>query len=351
MTSPAAAPAGGPLAGGPCRIVHEVVKSTALAGNRYGDPTERLTPVILPPSYDREPGRRYPVLYVLAAFAGTGWQMITRSPFAEALDERLARLYAADPTLPECIVVLPDCCTALGGSQYVNSPVLGGYEDHVVSEVVPLIDQRYRTRPRAAHRGVVGRSSGGLGALWLAMRHPELFGAVASHAGDGYFRATLLPEMLRFCRRVRRYDGPEGVLAHWLSLGKGQRHPELFDVMTILTSGAAYSPAPETPLGFVLPFDWRTSELDEAIFARWLRFDPVEICQQPPYRQALAGMRLIYLDAGTRDEYFLDLGTRMLAERLRNLNIAVTHEEFDDGHRNTNYRFDRSLPLLARAIA
>lgn len=336
---------------GACRVVYEVVKSSALLGNRFGDPTDRLTAVILPPSYDREPARRYPVLYLLAAFAGTGWQLLSRSPFAEAIDERLTRLYASDPQMPECIIVLPDCCTALGGSQYVNSPILGRYEDHITDEVVPLIDDRYRTLADPAHRGVLGRSSGGLGAVWLGMRHPELFGALASHAGDGYFRATLMPELMLFCRRVRPYNGPEGALEHWLSVGKGPRNPELFDVMTILTSGAAYTPAPETPLGFLLPVDHRTAAIDEAVLARWLRFDPVEVCGEEPYRTALGGMRLIYLDAGTRDEYFLDLATRRLAERLRELEIAVVHEEFNDGHRNTNYRFDRSLPLLARALS
>lgn len=340
-----------PLTQGPCRIVNEVVESSALAGNRFGDPTARLTPVILPPSYDRDPKRSYPVIYMLAAFAGTGWQMLARSPFAEALDERLARLYQSEPAMAECIVVLPDCCTALGGSQYVNSPALGNYEDHVVKEVVPWIDRRYRTLDAPAHRAVVGRSSGGLGAVWLAMNHPELFGAVVSHAGDGYFRATLMPELLRFCRRVRRYGGPEGVLSHWLSLGKGQRNPELFDVMTILTSGAAYSPALGTPLGFRLPVDWQTVTFDESVIASWLRFDPVEVCHEERYQRALASQRLVYLDGGTRDEYFLDLAARRLADRLRELGIAVTHEEFDDGHRSTTYRFDRSLPLVARAIA
>lgn len=338
-----------------CRIVDELIHSKALIGNRFGDPTTRTTPVILPPSYDRDPSRRYPVIYILAAFAGTGWQMLARSPFAEALDERLLRLYhsagQSDAGMPECIVVLPDCCTALGGSQYVNSPALGNYEDHVVKEVVPWVDRRYRTLPAAAHRAVVGRSSGGLGAVWLAMNHPDVFGAVVSHAGDGYFRATLQPELLRFCRRVRRYGGPEGVLSHWLGLGKGQRSPELFDVMTILTSGAAYSPAPETPLGFRLPVDWQKLTFDEDVTASWLRFDPVEICHEERYRSALAGQRLIYLDGGTRDEYFLDLAARRLADRLAELGIAVMHEEFDDGHRSTTYRFDRSLPLVAQAIA
>ncbi len=334
-----------------CRVVHEVVNSQVLQGNALGDPTERLTPVILPPSYDHDADRRYPVIYLLAAFTGTGWQQLTRSPFAEALDERLDRLYRADTTLPEVIVVLPDCFTALGGSQYVNSPALGRYQDHVTQEVVPQIDRRYRTLPMARHRAVVGRSSGGIGALWLAMNHPDLFGAVASHAGDGFFRATTPPELLKFCRRVRRYDGPEGALRHWLSLGKSPRPGDLFEVASILASAAAYSPDAAAPLGFQLPISWRDATLDEALFARWLRFDPVEICTEEPYRSALCGQRLIFLDAGTRDEYYLDLAARQLAQRLKTIGAPVVHEEFDDGHMNTTYRFDRSLPLLARAIA
>jgi S-formylglutathione hydrolase FrmB len=351
-TSLASAAASGAPAAGAVRVVHEEIESAALAGNRHGDPTRRLTPVILPPSYDRDPGRRYPVIYVLAAFTGTGWQLLSRSPLAESLDERIARLCAQDPDLPEFITVLPDCFTALGGSQYVNSPGLGRYEDHVVSEIVPHIDRRYRTLPLARHRGVVGRSSGGIGALWLAMNHPEVFGAVGSHAGDGYFRLSLPPELNKFCRRVRRYGGPEGALKHWLSLSRGGSRPgELFDVMTILASAAAYSPDPDSPLGFRLPVDWQTAALDEEVFARWLRFDPIEICSEPRYRDALASMRLLFLDAGTRDEYYLDLAARRLASRLGALGIRHTHEEFDDGHMSTTYRFDRSLPLLARALS
>lgn len=334
-----------------CRVVHEWIDSEVLRGNRLGDPTLRDTPVLLPPGYDDAPGRRYPVIVVLSAFTSTGWQQLNRSPLQESLDERIARLHAEDPSLPEAIYVLPDCFTRLGGSQYVNSPGLGRYEDHVVQEVVPLIDRRYRTLAAPAHRGLVGRSSGGIGAMWLAMNHPETFGAVAVHAGDGAFRTTMWPEMLKFCRRVRRYGGPKGLLEKLLQIGKGQRPGELFDLMSFLACASAYSPAPETELGFALPVDWETGVLDEAVFARWLRHDPVEICAEEPYLSALRRMRFIYLDAGTRDEYHLDLAMRQLAARLRGLGIAVTHEEFDDGHMSTLYRYDRSLPLLARALA
>jgi len=333
-----------------CTIESRTVISAALVGNRYGDPVERAVPVILPPSYRREPSRRYPVIYVLASFTGAGYQLLNRSPLSESLDERIARLCASDPSLPEFVTVLPDCFTALGGSQYVNSPVLGHYADHLIREIVPLVDGSFRTLASCDHRAIVGRSSGGIGALWLAMNHPEVFSAVGSHAGDGFFRMTTPPELLKFARRVRRYGGPEGALKTWLQAGRGPRPSDLFDVMTIFASAAAYSPDPDSALGFALPVNWHDGTIDEKVFARWLRYDPVEICGEDRYRSALAQQKLIFLDAGTRDEYFLDFAARKLVTALRSLAIPVVHEEFDDGHMNTAYRFDRSLPALARAI-
>ena len=77
----------------------------------------------------------------------------------------------------------------------------------------------------------------------------------------------------------------------------------------------------------------------------------VTLCTEEPYRSALRGMRLVFLDAGTRDEYCLDLAAQQLAARLRAIGAPVVHEEFDDGHMNTAYRFDRSLPLLGQALS
>ena len=193
--------------------------------------------------------------------------------------------------------------------------------------------------------------AGGIGVLWLVMNHPDLFSAVASHAGDGFFRMTTPPELLKFCRRVRRYGGPEGALKTWLEAGRGPRPSDLFDVMTVFASAAAYSPDPSASLGFALPCNWHDGTLDEDVFSRWLRFDPVEICEELAYQEALSQQKLIFIDAGTRDEYYLDLAARKLVSRLRSMSLSVVHEEFDDGHMNTAYRFDRSLPSLARAIA
>ena len=88
--------------------------------------------------------------------------------------------------MPPAIVVLPDMWTRFGGSQYINSAGMGRYEDYLIDEMIPLVDRNYRTLPDRDHRGIMGRSSGGFGAITQAMHHPDVFGAFACHSGDLY---------------------------------------------------------------------------------------------------------------------------------------------------------------------
>src|SRR5205814_2876975 len=116
-------------------------------GNPLGDPATRDLPVLLPPGYgdDKTIARRYPALYGLAGFTGRGVQMLNIDPWQPNMVQRLEQLYAAG--MPHAIVVLPDCFTSLGGSQYVNSDAVGRYEDYVVEEIVSLVDRQFRTVP------------------------------------------------------------------------------------------------------------------------------------------------------------------------------------------------------------
>src|SRR5262245_33752141 len=102
------------------RVVHLDVQSRVLRGNPLGDPARRRLPVYLPPGYDADAAARYPVLYALTGFTGRGAMLLNTTNWGEALDARLDRLYAAGRIGP-MIVVLPDCFTRYGGSQYVNS--------------------------------------------------------------------------------------------------------------------------------------------------------------------------------------------------------------------------------------
>ncbi len=327
-------------------VAIEIVESRTLAGNPLGDPATRRVAVWLPPSYERGHGRRYPVITWLAGYGGTGEMLFSGSPWQPGLGARLDRLVARGG-MAEVILVAPDGFTRWGGSQYLDSPAIGRYETHLVDEVLPTIDERYRTIPGREARAIGGKSSGGFGALVLAMRHPDRFAAVASHAGDMAFELSALPDLPTAARTLRRHGGVTAFVEHFEAREK--KSSDDFTTMMVLAQAGAYSPDPTRPAGVALPFDLETGEIDWTVWKRWKAWDPIELAAT--HVEALRRMKLIFLDAGTRDEHSLDLGARILARRLRALNIACEHEEFDDGHRGTAYRYDVSLPKLAAAIA
>jgi enterochelin esterase family protein len=329
----------------PGTLTVETIESQALRGNPLGDPTTRRVAVWLPPSYRSWPERRYPVIYWLAGFTGTGEMLFQGSPWQPGLGERLDRL-VDEGAMGEVIVVAPDGFTRLGGSQYLDSPASGLYETHLVAEVIPELDRRLRTRATRAARGIGGKSSGGFGALVMAMRHPALFAAVASHSGDAYFELSVIPDIPKAVRTLRRHGGVEGFLTYF----EGATSKRSEDVTTImmLALGACYSPDPTRPRGIGLPFDIGTGEINWAVWKRWKQWDPVDMVAE--HADALSMLQLLFLDAGTRDEWSLDLGTRILAQRLSALKVPFEHQEFDDGHRGIAYRYDVSLPKMATAL-
>lgn len=329
----------------PGRLETFTIDSAVLADNPLGDPARRQVPVWLPPSYDRDPVRRFPVVYWLAGFTGTGASLFQGSPWQPALGERLDRLTAAG-RMGEIIVVAPDCFTRFGGSQYLDSPATGCYETHVCAELIPAIDARFRTMPSREARAVGGKSSGGFGALVLAMRHPDLFAAVASHAGDAYFELSISQDIPKAFRALRRHGGIDGFLRHF-DAAPIKRSEDIGTIMMLAVS-AAYAPDPDASHGFALPFDQETGEVVADVWRRFKAWDPVELIAS--HADALRRMRLVFLDAGARDEWALDIGARVMAARMRALGVAVEHEEFDDGHMNTAYRYEVSLPKLANAV-
>src|SRR5262245_51575291 len=187
------------------RTVIEAFESRVLEGNVAGDPHVRRVPVYVPPSYDHAPDRRYPVVFVLTGFTGRGRMLLNDNPWSPALDDRMDQAIAHG--CDEMILVMPDCFTRFGGSQYVNSTATGRYQDHLVHELVPWIDAHYRTLPSRDHRGVAGKSSGGYGALVLGMRHAATFGAIACHSGDIAFDYCYRPDLPKFCAAIQRAGG------------------------------------------------------------------------------------------------------------------------------------------------
>ena len=328
------------------QVVMERFESAALAGNSAGDPHVRTVPVYLPPSYADAPGRRYPVCFVLTGFTGRGRMLLNDSAWSPALDDRMDALIASG-ACGEMILVMPDCLTRYGGSQYLDSSATGRYATHLVEELVPHVDRRFRTLPARDHRGVIGKSSGGYGSLVLGMRRPEVFGALACHSGDLCFDYCYRGDVPKFCSLVQQAGG----LQKWLEAFEAKRQKGHDDMLAlnILAMAAAYSPNPATPpFGVDLPCDLETGAFRPEVWARWLEHDPLHMIES--CADALRSLRLLYLDCGTRDEWHLHHGARLFARRLRELGIPHEHDEFDDGHLNVSYRYDVSLPKMARAL-
>lgn len=332
------------------RVVPVRFESKVLKGNPLGDPFVRTVPVYLPPGYDdpRAVRRRYPSVYVLTGFTGRGTMLLNDSGWTEPLHLRLDRLIAAKKIQP-MIAVMPDGFTRYGGSQYLDSSAHGGYETHLVRELVPYVDRAFRTKPEARHRAVLGKSSGGFGAIVHGLRHPDVFGALADHSGDAAFEYSYLPDFPSVVRAISKY----GSLTNWWAAFQKapKKGHDWLKVLNIVAMAAAYSPNPKQPLRVDLPFDLETGEIDEKTWRRWLAWDPVRmVAHEARYRKAAKQLRLVFVDAGTRDEWNLDLGARMLARELKKAGARVVHEEFDDGHMDISYRYDRSLEALSKVL-
>lgn len=328
------------------RIERHAFPSRVLEGNPLSDPTERELPVYIPPCGQTE-GK--PLLLLLSGYTGSGWMHFNRPRYlGESLVGRLDRLIRQGH-VPETVLVAPDCVTTLGGSQYLNSSATGRYEDYVVQEILPWIRDRYRTGPL----GVLGTSSGGYGAMSLALRYPDLVRAAASNAGDAYFEYTYLPDLPVAFREIRSAGGPEALLRRVLSTpvsGFGPTNPTIRAV-EVMAMASCYSPIESAPGQFELPFDLETGALRSDVWGRWLALDPVRMVANAPFREAARRLEYLYVDGGTNDEYSLDVGARIFAAVARSVGVRVDHEEFDGSHFDAGPRYDVMIPRLLAALS
>jgi S-formylglutathione hydrolase FrmB len=326
------------------RLDLDWIDSPSLAGNPLGDPARRPVYLYRPPGF----GPGLPAAYFLHGFTGSAHSWTGFAGFGLTVPERLDRLVATG-AIPPVVGVFVDGWTALGGSQWVNSPAIGRYRDYVARDVVAFVDGRLGTLARPEARAVLGKSSGGYGALVLGRHHPDVFGHVASHAGDAGFEYCYLPDFPRTAAALLGTDA-----ASWLeALRRRARETRMrgddHAPLNCLAMAAAYSPDPSAPAGIALPFDPVTARLRPDVWDRWLENDPVRFV--PASLDAFRRLGSVFLDCGTKDEFHLRWGARMVAESLRAGGVDVVHEEFDDGHRDVNYRYDRSLSFLVPRLA
>ena len=312
--------------------------SEALKGNPLGDPHNRPLWVWSP-----EGDGPYPSVYVIQGMTGMVNAWFNTEPWSESYPSRIASL------APEAVVVLVDAFTAVGGSQFLDSPATGNYHTYLCEEIVPFVDSHYPTAPAREHRGIQGKSSGGYGAMITPLLRPDLFGGLATHAGDALFEVCYARDFAPAARALREgYGGDYD--AFWADFRSGRpvltSHSDELLVNTYAMA-AAYSDNE-------LPFDIETGELDADVWERWLEWDPVLRARQPEGRDVLRDMRAIWIDSGRADEYLLDLGaTAFHREVVASGTPAenVHFELFEGTHRGLTWRYPLSLTFLVGRLS
>jgi hypothetical protein len=270
-----------------------------------------------------------------------------RAAFRPNVLELVDTLFADEGCAP-AIVVFVDAWTSYGGSQFLDSPGVGNYHTYLCDEIVPFVDSRYRTLAEAAHRGIAGKSSGGYGAMVTPMLRPDLFGGLATHAGDALFELCYLPDFRDTVRALRdEYEGSFDRFWEDFHSRPAFAKESDFPLLNTWAMAACYSANDDGSID--LPFDTETGQLRDDVWARWLAWDPVHMVDG--HADALRALRAIYIDSGNHDQFFLDLGAAGFKRALERIGVTdVFFELFDGTHSNIEYRYPIALRYLAERL-
>ncbi|MGO9821953.1 MAG: alpha/beta hydrolase [Solirubrobacteraceae bacterium] len=325
-----------------------VVESELLAGNPLGDPARRPLYVYRPPGVELGHDRQLPSIYVIQGLTGQLDMWLSRTSLELNFVERLDAMFSAGEC-PDAVIVMVDAWTSRGGSQFINSAGTGRYMDYLCDEVVPFIDERYPTSADRDHRGLTGKSSGGYGAMVVPMLRADVFGALASHAGDALFECCYQPEFPLTARTLRdHFDGSWEVFNESLAAADHLEFHRYGAPLNVYAMGCCYSPDPDRLGHPLIPFEISSGKLIDEIWRLWLAYDPVRLA--PEHGDELRSMRRIYLDAGRGDEWYLDLGAQAFADELDKLGVEYTLELFDGKHGGLGYRYPGAIRELVTAL-
>ncbi|PHN02588.1 alpha/beta hydrolase [Flavilitoribacter nigricans] len=292
------------------------VYSQAIEGNLVQDPAERDVTVYLPPSYQSEPERRYPVLYMLHGFTDSDSQWFGWEDHWINLHEVLDAALAEEKTR-EMIVVMPNAYNRFRGSMYSSSPTIGDWETFVAKELVNYIDEHYRTLPNTASRGLAGHSMGGYGTIRLGMKYPEVWSAIYLLSPCCMEGATpnTNTEFMQSVEAVTAVDQLE-------SVG--------FGVIATLASAAAWAPNPGKP-PFYLDLPFAEGEVRPEIAAKFSANRTLYTIDQ--YIHNLKRLKAIGMDAGLQDRG-ISGATKKLHELLEAYDIPHFYESYEGDHLN-----------------
>ncbi len=312
------------------------IHGTALEGNLEGDAVDRDVIVILPPSYQQDTSRRYPVVYALHGYSIGAEQWTHEIHVPQTIEGAFAK------GAKEMIVVLPDSKTVHNGSMYSGSMTTGDFETFIAHDVVAYIDAHYRTIPQRESRGLVGHSMGGYGATRIGMKHADVFGSLYIMSP-----CCLSPRMAGGGPgRGGRGGGPspEEALAAVKTPADSANLP--FGLRAQLASAAAWSPNPKNPpLYLDLPF----GENQQMVLAKWAANAPLAFIDQ--YIGNLRRYRAISIDVGDQDGLRVDAGK--LHDVLDTYGIENSFEVYPGTHTSAvAVRFqEHVIPFFSRTLS
>jgi S-formylglutathione hydrolase FrmB len=322
--------------GAPPAIVERIkIHGKALEGNLEGDAVDRDAIVFLPPSYNQNRTRRYPVVYALHGYSIGAEQWIQEIHAPQTIEGALAK------GAREMIVVLPDSKTVHNGSMYSSSVTTGDFENYVARDVVSYIDAHYRTIGTRESRGLVGHSMGGYGATRIGMKHADVFGS--------------LYVMSPCCLSPRGSAGGRGAagtgaaandeaLTAVKTPADSAKLP--FGLRAQLASAAAWSPNPQSP---PLYLDLPIGDQAQPVLAKWAANAPLAFIDQ--YMLELKRYRAIAIDVGDQDGLRVDAGK--LHDVLDQYGIANTFDVYPGTHTSdVAVRFqEHVMPFFSRTLS
>jgi hypothetical protein len=325
------------------RVENLVLDSALLKNNFLGESGIREVDVYLPANAAPE---GLPLLVDLVGFTAGGPVHTNWKNFSENLPERLDRLIGSGVMAP-CVVAFPDCFTKLGGNQYINSAAVGPWADVLLKEFVPLVERKFHCGG-TGKRGAFGKSSGGYGAIVHALLYPDFWSAAACHSGDMAFELCYLREFPALLRALAKQGGDIG---KWIDAFYAAPKTKDSDVhyLMALAMCATYDPDISAPYGVRLPVDPKTCELIPERWKNYMAWDPLTLVETKG--NGLKTLKALYIDCGDIDQYDLVYGARRFHRALERLGVPHVYEEFPDDHSSVDYRMDRSLPILAKALS
>ena len=301
-----------PVVAGAARARMETIQvhSRQIEGNLLRTPADRDVIVILPPSYDKQRQRRFPVVYALHGYSIGADQWVKEIRLPQTAEAAFAT------GTPEMIIVLPSSKNVHNGAFYSNSVTTGNFENFIADELVDYIDGHYRTLARPASRGLVGHSKGGYGASRIGIRRAERYGA--------------LYLMSPCCQSAM---GSRGLTGEQIAQLEALPSPEAgstlpFALRGTLALASAWSPNPARPPLFVdLPVDSSGKDRPD-VLAKWTANAPLAFLDQ--YVWKVRRYRAIALDVGDKDTLLDD--TRRMHEALRAQGIPSNFEIYQGDH-------------------